>query len=172
MAVGMIVAVVIMVVVGVTVAVTVAAEDKESDEVGEEASGTDDKHQLGVADLRGLDESGQGFEDNGNAEGDEEDGVEEGTEDLSAHPTKGELVGGGLLRGGHSPETDDQGDDIIEHVEGISHQSQRVGEETGGKLEDEEGRVKSNHDLDAGALGPRHLLEEAHDEGRCAPATA
>lgn len=61
---------------------------------------------------------------------------------------------------------------VSHHVEGISHQSQRVGEETGGELEDEEGRVKSNHDLDAGALGPRHLLEEAHDEGRCAPATA
>ena len=82
MVVGMIV--VVMVVVGVTVAV--AAEDKEADKVGEEASGTDDEHQLGVGDLLGLDESGQGFEDDGDAEGDEEDGVEEGTEDLSTHP--------------------------------------------------------------------------------------
>lgn len=82
--VGMVVGMSVIMVMVVTtltrsVGVTMATEDKETDEVREETSGTHDKHELGVADLRGFDESGKGFEDDGNAEGDKEDGVEEST---------------------------------------------------------------------------------------------
>jgi uncharacterized membrane protein YhiD involved in acid resistance len=46
-----------------SVGVTMATENKETDEVREETSGTHDKHELGVVDLWGFDESGKGFED-------------------------------------------------------------------------------------------------------------
>lgn len=82
-AVSMIVSVVVVVVIVVvstrSVRMAVAAENKEADKVGKETGAADNEHELGVVDLGRLNESGQGFEDDGDAEGDEEDGVEEGT---------------------------------------------------------------------------------------------
>ncbi|GKT41798.1 uncharacterized protein ColSpa_01978 [Colletotrichum spaethianum] len=85
--------IVFAVVVGViaAVGVAVAAEDKEADEVRGETEGTDDENQLGVIDLGRVEESGNGFENDGDAECDEEDGVEEGTENLSAQPLDDEV---------------------------------------------------------------------------------
>jgi hypothetical protein len=81
-AVGMIV---IVVSVGMS-AVAVATEHEETNQVGEEASRTDNEHELGVFNRGGFDESSQGLEDNGDAEGDKEDGIEEGTEDFGSYP--------------------------------------------------------------------------------------
>lgn len=80
-AVCMIVSVVVVIVIVSTrsVRMAVAAENKESDKVGKETGAANNEHELGVVDLGRLNESGQGFEDDGDAEGDEEDGVEEGT---------------------------------------------------------------------------------------------
>lgn len=81
--VSMIVSIVVMVVVVVvstrSVRMAVAAENKEADKVGKETGAANNEHELGVVDLWRFNESGQGFEDDGDAEGDEEDGVEEGT---------------------------------------------------------------------------------------------
>lgn len=80
-AVSMIVSVVVVIVVVSTrsVRMAVAAENKEADKVRKETGAANNEHELGVVDLGRLNESGQGFEDDGDAEGDEEDGVEEGT---------------------------------------------------------------------------------------------
>lgn len=47
-------------------------------------------------------------------------------------------------------------------MKGISHKSKRVGKETRDDLDEEEDRVNGDHDLDPGALGPSHLLEDTH----------
>jgi hypothetical protein len=49
-------------------------------------------------------------------------------------------------------------------VEGISSQSERMGEDASDELEEEKGRVDDNHNLDASALGPRHLGRASHGE--------
>lgn len=77
--------IVIVIVATRSVRVSVAAEDKEADEVGEEAGASNDEDKLGLRDLGGFDETSQGFENDGHAEGDEKYGVEEGTEDFSAN---------------------------------------------------------------------------------------
>jgi hypothetical protein len=101
-----VVVIVVVVVVGGSMGVAMAAENEEAEEVREETGGTDDEHQLGVVDLRGLDESGESFENDGNAESNEEDGVEESTKNLGANPTESEFVSGSLLGGGNGPKTD------------------------------------------------------------------
>lgn len=53
------------------------------------------------------------------------------------------------------------------HVEGIGGQRQRMRQETAYQLEQEEGRVDGDHDLDAGALGPRHAGCARHGEREC-----
>lgn len=68
------------------VRVAMTTENEEADEVGQEAGRANDEHKLGVVDLGRLNESGQGFEDDRDAEGDEENGIEEGTQDFGAHP--------------------------------------------------------------------------------------
>lgn len=80
-----VVMVVIVVAVSVSVGVTVATEDYKADEVGEEASASDDEYQLRVFDVGALDESGEGLENDGNAESDEEDGIEEGAQNLGSN---------------------------------------------------------------------------------------
>ncbi|GKT64693.1 hypothetical protein ColTof3_12032 [Colletotrichum tofieldiae] len=94
--------VVLAVVVGViaAVGVAVAAEDEKADEVRGEAECADDENQLGVVDLGGVEESGNGLEDDGDAQGDEEDGVEEGTENLGAQPLDDEVSSRQLCSGG------------------------------------------------------------------------
>lgn len=91
----------------------------------------------------GLDESGQGFEDDGDAQGDEEDGVEESAEDLSADKAVGVLVGGFFLRHVDRPQTNNQGDDVVQHVESIGHEREGMNHEPGYQLDQEEGDVDS-----------------------------
>lgn len=43
------------------------------------------------------------------------------------------------------------------HVKGIGGKGERVGDEAADEFKEEEGRINSNHDLDACALGERHL---------------
>ena len=75
-----------MLVSSMSVGMTVAAQDEETDEVGKETGATNDKDELGVFDLRRLDESCDGFEDDGYAKGDKEDGVEESTKNFGSYP--------------------------------------------------------------------------------------
>lgn len=46
---------------------------------------------------------------------------------------------------------------LTNHVESIGGKSQRVGKEAGDELDQEENGINGNHDLDASALGERHL---------------
>lgn len=88
MGVGVVVVVfaLLVVVVMVVTSVGVAAEDKKSDKVGGKAEGADDKDKLGVVNLGRVEESGDGLEDDGDAESNQEDGVEESTQNLCSQP--------------------------------------------------------------------------------------
>jgi competence protein ComGC len=72
-----VVVVVVVVIVFVPVRVSMASQNEEANEVGEEPSRTNNQDEFGVADLGRFHESCQGFENDGYAEGDEEDGIEE-----------------------------------------------------------------------------------------------
>lgn len=51
----------------VAMVVAVAAEDHEAEEIGNKTCDTDNEDELGLVDLGGFDESGKGFEDDGDA---------------------------------------------------------------------------------------------------------
>lgn len=68
----------------VSVRVAVAAKHHEADEVRGEAEAANNEDELRVGNLGGLKKSGDGLEDDGDAKRDQEDGVEEGAEDLCA----------------------------------------------------------------------------------------
>ena len=63
-----------------------SAQNEESNTIREQAQGTDDEDQLRVQDFRRIQESGYGFENDGEAQCDQEDGIEEGAEDLCPQP--------------------------------------------------------------------------------------
>jgi hypothetical protein len=73
----MVMAFVIMVVIAMRV--SVPAEHEEAHKIGEQASRANDENELWVLDFGRVDKSGDGFKNNGDAEGNEENGVEEGT---------------------------------------------------------------------------------------------
>lgn len=68
-----------MVVAPWAVRMPVSAEDGKAEEVRGEAQRTDDQDELRVRDLGRFDKPGDGLEDDGDAEGDEEHRVEEGS---------------------------------------------------------------------------------------------
>lgn len=133
----------VIVIVTMTVAMIVAmtAENQETDEIGGETAAADDENQLGIGDLLGLNKTGQGLENDRDAEGDEEDGVEEGTEDLGADEAVRVLVGGFFFSNAHSPQTDDEGDDIVQHVECVGHKGEGVDHKTGDQFDEEKGDI-------------------------------
>ena len=53
-------------------------------------------------------------------------------------------------------------------MKSIGGEGKRVDEEAADQLEKEESRVDGNHDLDTGALGPRHLEGEGRRAGQSA----
>jgi hypothetical protein len=60
-------------------AVAMIVEQEKTDDVGREAERTDDKDNLGMRDFLGFDESLDRFEEDGQAERDKEDAVDEGS---------------------------------------------------------------------------------------------
>lgn len=78
----------------VAVAVAVASEDHEANKVRCQAEATDDKHNLGVFDIGGIKEPRDSFENDGDAESDQEDGVEESSQNFGSQPLWGNVSNG------------------------------------------------------------------------------
>jgi hypothetical protein len=57
--------------------VPMSSKDTEAGQVRSQSQAADNQDELRVSNLGRFDESGESFEDDGHAEGDEEDGVEE-----------------------------------------------------------------------------------------------
>jgi hypothetical protein len=80
--------VVVIVVMVVPMVVPVSSQDDKAQQVGEEAGAAHDQDKLGVVDFGRFDEARQGFKNDGDAESNQEDGVEEGTENLGSNPLR------------------------------------------------------------------------------------
>uniref|UniRef100_A0A8C3PUL5 Uncharacterized protein n=1 Tax=Chrysolophus pictus TaxID=9089 RepID=A0A8C3PUL5_CHRPC len=104
----------------------VVVEEAEPQQVDDEPRHPDgDDHQR-LLDLVRLGEALDGLQQDGEAKGGEEDGVDQGAHHLGAHPAEGVLLGGaGALGEAHGHQRHDQGHDIGEHVEGVGQHGQR-----------------------------------------------
>uniref|UniRef100_A0A8C0EA03 Uncharacterized protein n=1 Tax=Bubo bubo TaxID=30461 RepID=A0A8C0EA03_BUBBB len=104
----------------------VVVEEAEPQKVDDESRHPHaDDHQR-LLDLVGLREALDGLQQDGEAEGGEEDGIDEGAHHLGPHPPEGVLLGGaGALGEAHGHQRHDQGHDIGEHVEGVGEHGQR-----------------------------------------------
>lgn len=71
--------------------VSVTTKDQKSDQVGEEASTTDNEYELRIVDLGWFDESSDGFQDDGDTKCDKEDGIEESTENFGSNPLQDKM---------------------------------------------------------------------------------
>lgn len=80
--------VVVVVIMIVPMIVSVSSQDKKAKQVGEEAGAAHDEDQFGVVDFGRFDEARQSLKDDGDAKRDQEDGIEEGTEDLGSNPLR------------------------------------------------------------------------------------
>lgn len=113
--------------VGVPVAPdAVVVEEAEPQQVDEEPRHPhSDDHQR-LLDLVGLREALDGLQQDGEAEGGEEHGVDEGAHHLGPHPPERVLLGGaGALGEAHGHQRHDQGHHVGEHVEGVGEHGQR-----------------------------------------------
>jgi len=88
--------------------VAMPIQDKISNNVRGESNRTNNQDQHGVSDLRRVDESRNRLEDNGDAKGDQENGVEECAEDLSSLPLPSSSVvsDNSTVNTIHSPQSD------------------------------------------------------------------
>lgn len=79
--VAMVVVIVVMVMAlfFIAVGVSMATKNNKSEQVRRQTGTSNNENKLRLVDLGRFHESGQSFEDDGDAKGDEEDGVEEGT---------------------------------------------------------------------------------------------
>ena len=82
MCVGVCGMVMVVAMIGRSMGVSMSAQDEESDNIREQAQGANDKDELRVQDFWRIQESGDSFEDDGEAQCDQEDGIEEGAENL------------------------------------------------------------------------------------------
>ena len=80
-----------------SVGVSVVVEQEQAEDVGGKTEAADDQDELGLVDLLRLDETLNGFKEDGQAQGDEEDAVDEGSECFGALPL-GECKCGSLVR--------------------------------------------------------------------------
>uniref|UniRef100_A0A8B9S480 Uncharacterized protein n=1 Tax=Apteryx owenii TaxID=8824 RepID=A0A8B9S480_APTOW len=133
-------------------------EEAEPQQVDDESCHphTDDHQRL--LDLVGLREALDGLQQDGEAEGSEEDGVDKGAHHLGPHPAKGVLLGGaGALGEAHGHQRHDQGHDIGEHVEGVGEHGQRRRDPAHHHLhhEEEEGRAVRGRGRSVPACSPR-----------------
>ncbi len=69
--------------------VPVPSKNSKASQVRSKSEAADNQDELSISNLGGVDKSRERFEDDGYAKRDEEDGVEEGTEDLGAEPLRG-----------------------------------------------------------------------------------
>uniref|UniRef100_A0A672TXU5 Uncharacterized protein n=1 Tax=Strigops habroptila TaxID=2489341 RepID=A0A672TXU5_STRHB len=136
---------------------TVVVEEAEPQQVDDEPRHPHaDDHQR-LLDLVGLGEAFDGLQQDGEAQGGEEDGVDEGTHHLSPHPPEGVLLGGaGALREAHGHQRHDQSHDIGKHVEGVGQHGQRRRDPAHHHLHHEEEEGES--------MGPRSSCHSASQQ--------
>lgn len=170
MAVGMIVVMLFSIVrmLSVTMVVPAMSQHNKTNKVRSKAAAADDQNELGTANHRRFDESGDGLENNRNTQRDKKDRIEETTKDFGSYPlsrsqspvcvplqstrtyTIGKLVRALSLGDSNRPKTDCKGYYVVQHMEGVCSQCQRVNHKAGDQLDEEEHGVNRQHNADSG----------------------
>lgn len=136
---------------------SVVVEEEQAEDVGSEAEAADDEDKLGIANFLRLDKTLDSFKEDGQAEGDEEDTVDQCTKSLGSLETVGKEARVVRRIGSpHSPQTDAEGKDIVQHVERVGHERERMDGIADDQLQQEEGAIDAQEDEDAGGLGETH----------------
>lgn len=144
-----------MAVASMTVAVIV--EQHQSHQVRRETQASDYQYELWVGDNLRLHKALNGVEEDGDTQCDEEDAIDERSQRLGALVAIGvHFRGGTLVCHFDGPETDAEGQDIVEHVEGIGDEGERVHGISGDEFEDEEARINHQQDDDPAGFGEGH----------------
>ncbi|KAH3663079.1 hypothetical protein OGATHE_004655 [Ogataea polymorpha] len=108
-------------------AVSVFVEQEEPRDVGDKSTGTNYQYKLRICDVLGCNKPLDSLDEDGEAQGKQEHGVDECSQDFCTLPAVGELsvrlLGLGNING---PKRHQQRDDIIQHVERICNQGKRV----------------------------------------------
>jgi hypothetical protein len=136
---------------------SMVVEEEQSHDVRRQSQTSYNQDKLRLGDLLRLHEALDGLEEDAHAQRHEEDTVDQRTQCLRALPSIcvrfGVCLGVGDLDG---PETDAEGEDIVEHVEGIGDQGEGVDGISDGEFEEEEEGVDDQEDDDLGGLGEGH----------------
>lgn len=137
---------------------SVVVEEEQSHDVRSQSQASDNQDELRLRDLLRLHEALDGFEEDAHAQRHKEDAVDQRTQRFRALPAVcvhfRARLGVGDLDG---PETDAEGEDIVEHVEGIGDQSEGVDGVSDGEFEEEEEGVDDQENDDLGGLGEGHF---------------
>uniref|UniRef100_A0A7M4DUZ5 Uncharacterized protein n=1 Tax=Crocodylus porosus TaxID=8502 RepID=A0A7M4DUZ5_CROPO len=101
-------------------------EEAEPQQVDDQSRHASHQHDERLLDLVWLGEALDGLEQDGKAERREEDGVDQRSHHLGAHPAERVLLGGaGALREAHGHQRHYQRHHVRQHVEGIGQHGQR-----------------------------------------------
>uniref|UniRef100_A0A670I4A5 Uncharacterized protein n=1 Tax=Podarcis muralis TaxID=64176 RepID=A0A670I4A5_PODMU len=123
-------------------------EETEPQDVDQEPRGADADDHPGLLDLVGLGEALDGLEQDGEAEGRQEDGVDQRAHHLGAHPAEGVLLGGaGALGEAHGHQRHHQRHHVRQHVEGVRQHGQRVRQAAHRHLHHEEEEGQRQHSM-------------------------
>ena len=136
-----------------TMGVAVFMEQEEADDVGQQAAGTNDQDQLGIGNDRRTEHSLERLDQDGEAQGYEEDRIDEGAQDLCTQPAVCVLgVGRTVLGDVDCPKGDKQRDNVVQHVERVCNKRQRVD-----RVPDNDFQ-KEKHSVDHQESGDLYLL--------------
>lgn len=126
----------------VAVSMSMLVKQEETHDIRSQTQASNNKNQLRLRDLLRLDKALNCLQEDANTEGYQEDTIDQRTEGLGALPSVCVHVRARLAVGDlDGPETDAEREDIVEHVEGVRDQGQRVNGISDGELEEEEDGV-------------------------------
>lgn len=133
-------------------------EQQQTHQIRGESQASHNQHQHRVGHDLGLHKALDGIEKDCDAQRDQEDAIDQRTQCFGALIAVGVGLGGGTASVGHlhRPQADAEGEDIVEHVEGIRHESERVHRVTRDELEHEKARINHQEDDDPAGFGERH----------------
>lgn len=138
-------------------AMSVVVEEEQSHNVRSQSQASNNQDELWLRDLLRFHEALNGFKEDAHAERHKENTVDQRTQCFRALPAVcvhfRARLGVGDLDG---PETDAEGEDIVEHVEGIGDQSEGVDGVSDGEFEEEEEGIDDQENDDLGGLGEGH----------------
>ena len=111
------------------VRMSVVVEEEESDNVRSEAQASYDDHYLGVGDFGDVDEALNGFHEDGEAESQEKDTIDEGSEHFGTLPTVRVawiFCCVAALGQFECVEGDEKRHDVVQHVKRVCHEGERA----------------------------------------------